>query len=347
MQASAWYEQEALLTEAIEAAYLARDMERVARLIERVHEQNFSEPRTMLRWLEQLPEAVLREHPILCFLFATELRFPVKLWFAQEAALAAEAASIPSAERARIETLLSMAEEGWRRSGEVSWIGAIWAHRALSALLDEEPFSSVVNFARQALIFLPRKGALDRRVQMYRSSCLFFVGKEKLDLGQVDEARELLLQAEADNLPPGNRFLAVDILLTLGKIYLAQGALSLAQKYLRQALSDARELDDEKVIVEAQLELTRLEGRAETSWQVSPLSAQEERVLQGLSAGLSNQEIANTLIISINTVKYHVKHLYQKLGVSNRLQASEAARQLRLSSSAPRLLAEQQRNEPR
>jgi len=62
---------------------------------------------------------------------------------------------------------------------------------------------------------------------------------------------------------------------------------------------------------------------------------------------LSNQEIANTLIISINTVKYHVKHLYQKLGVSNRLQASEAARQLRLSSSAPRLLAEQQRNEPR
>jgi len=347
LQASAWYEQEALLTEAIEAAYLARDMERVARLIERVHEQNFSEPQTMLRWLEQLPEAVLREHPILCFLFATELRFPVKLWFAQEAALAAEAASIPSAERARIETLLSMAEEGWRRSGEVSWIGAIWAHRALSALLDEEPFSSVVNFARQALIFLPRKGALDRRVQMYRSSCLFFVGKEKLDLGQVDEARELLLQAEADNLPPGNRFLAVDILLTLGKIYLAQGALSLAQKYLRQALSDARELDDEKVIVEAQLELTRLEGRAETSWQVSPLSAQEERVLQGLSAGLSNQEIANTLIISINTVKYHVKHLYQKLGVSNRLQASEAARQLRLSSSAPRLLAEQQRNEPR
>ncbi len=133
----------------------------------------------------------------------------------------------------------------------------------------------------------------------------------------------------------------------MGKIYLAQGALSLAQKYLRQALSDARELDDEKVIVEAQLELTRLEGRAETSWQVSPLSAQEERVLQGLSAGLSNQEIANTLIISINTVKYHVKHLYQKLGVSNRLQASEAARQLRLSSSAPRLLAEQQRNEPR
>ena len=277
---------------------------------------------------------------MLCFLYATELRFPVQLRFAQKAAEASEAASIPSGERARIETLLSMAEEGWRRSGEVSWIGAIWAHRALSALLDEEPFSSVVDFARQALIFLPDQGALDRRVQMYRSSCLLFVGKEKLELGQIDEAREMLLQAKADNLPPGNRFLAVDILLTLGKIYLAQGELPLARQYLRQALSDARELDDEKDIVEAQLELTRLEGRAQTGWQVSPLTAQEERVLQLLAAGLSN------LIVSINTVKYHVKHLYQKLGVSNRIQASEAARRLRLSSPSPHLPASAQRNEP-
>lgn len=157
----------------------------------------------------------------------------------------------------------------------------------------------------------------------------------------------MLLQAKADNLPPGNRFLAVDILLTLGKIYLAQRELSLARTYLLQALSDARELHDEKVIGDAQLELTRLEERAAAHWHVSLLSTQEERVLQGLSAGLSNQEIANELIVSINTVKYHIKHLYQKLGVSNRLQASEAARQLRLVSPAPHMPADSQRNERR
>ncbi|EFH85942.1 LuxR C-terminal-related transcriptional regulator [Ktedonobacter racemifer] len=341
LRASMWYEQEALLTEAIEAAYLAQDIERVARLIERVHTQNFSEPQTMLRWMEQLPEAVVRAHPMLCFLFATELRFPVKLWFAQEAALATEVAAIPDGERVRIERLLQLAEEGWQRSGDVSWIGATWAHRALSALLDEAPFSSVVHFARQALIFLPRKGALDRRVQMYRSTCLYFVGKEKLDLGQVSEALEMLLQAQEDNLPPGNRFLAVDILLTLGKIYLAQGDFALAQTHLRQALLSACKLSDEKVIVEAQRELDRLEGRVETNGLVEPLSAHEERVLHLLIAGLSNQEIASELIISVNTVKYHIKHLYQKLGVSNRLQASEAARQLHLSSAS-----EAQRHEP-
>jgi LuxR family maltose regulon positive regulatory protein len=76
-----------------------------------------------------------------------------------------------------------------------------------------------------------------------------------------------------------------------------------------------------------------------------PLSTQEERVLRLLAAGWNNQEIARELIVSVNTVKYHVKHLYQKLGVSNRLQASEAARQLRLSPLTPRLPTASQRDE--
>ncbi|GCE29866.1 hypothetical protein KDA_53500 [Dictyobacter alpinus] len=225
-----------------------------------------------------------------------------------------------------------MAEEGWRRSGDLSWIGAIYAHRALSALLEEASFASVVSYARQALVFLPRKEAVDFRVQMYRSACLLFVGREQLACGKVNEAREMLLQAKADNLPPGNQFLAVDIHLTLGQIYLAQGERNLAQQYLRQSLSEAHELHDEKVIAEAQRTLTGIEERGERGQFVEPLSAQEERVLQGLCSGLSNQEIANELIISVNTVKYHIKNLYQKLGVSNRLQASQVERQLRHSS---------------
>lgn len=61
-----------------------------------------------------------------------------------------------------------------------------------------------------------------------------------------------------------------------------------------------------------------------------PLSAQEQRVLRLLAVGWSNQEIARELVVSINTVKDHAKHLYRKLGVSNRVQAGEVARQLKL-----------------
>lgn len=63
---------------------------------------------------------------------------------------------------------------------------------------------------------------------------------------------------------------------------------------------------------------------------IEPLSEQEQRVLRLLAAGLSNPEIAGELVISINTVKTHVKNIYAKLGVSSRKEARQAANQLNL-----------------
>lgn len=66
-------------------------------------------------------------------------------------------------------------------------------------------------------------------------------------------------------------------------------------------------------------------------WLAEPLSPQEQRVLRLLVAGHTNAEIAAQLVISANTVKDHVKRLYRKLGVRNRLQAGAAARELQLA----------------
>ncbi|HLZ56268.1 MAG TPA: LuxR C-terminal-related transcriptional regulator [Ktedonosporobacter sp.] len=61
-----------------------------------------------------------------------------------------------------------------------------------------------------------------------------------------------------------------------------------------------------------------------------PLSPQEQRVLRLLVAGRSNPEIASTLVVSVNTVKTQLQSIYRKLGVTNRVEASVAARHLRL-----------------
>ncbi len=55
---------------------------------------------------------------------------------------------------------------------------------------------------------------------------------------------------------------------------------------------------------------------------VEPLTEQEELVLRLIAAGLNNEEIARTLSITVNTVKTHVRHIFQKLGVSDRTQAA-------------------------
>jgi LuxR family maltose regulon positive regulatory protein len=62
--------------------------------------------------------------------------------------------------------------------------------------------------------------------------------------------------------------------------------------------------------------------------EVEPLSNREVEVLRLLAAGCSNQEIADALVISVNTVKAHINRLYAKLDAHTRLEAVERARQL-------------------
>ncbi|MDQ2732145.1 MAG: response regulator transcription factor [Armatimonadota bacterium] len=53
-----------------------------------------------------------------------------------------------------------------------------------------------------------------------------------------------------------------------------------------------------------------------------PLSSREEEVLRLLSTGLRNRDIASILFVAESTIKTHVEHIIQKLGVSDRVQAA-------------------------
>lgn len=60
------------------------------------------------------------------------------------------------------------------------------------------------------------------------------------------------------------------------------------------------------------------------------ISKRELEVLELMSQGLSNQEIADRMFVSLNTVKTHASNLFVKLDVKRRTAAIEAARKLNL-----------------
>ena len=55
------------------------------------------------------------------------------------------------------------------------------------------------------------------------------------------------------------------------------------------------------------------------------LNQKELMVLELLSSGLTNEQIANELFLSPNTVKMYLKKIFEKLGVNNRVQAAVKA----------------------
>jgi DNA-binding CsgD family transcriptional regulator len=88
----------------------------------------------------------------------------------------------------------------------------------------------------------------------------------------------------------------------------------------------------EKVIVEKEIyvEARPQSGINETELKKLNLSSREYEVLQLLSRGCSNADIADKLFLSLSTVKTHVSNLFFKMDVKSRTQAIEKAKRLKI-----------------
>jgi DNA-binding NarL/FixJ family response regulator len=108
-----------------------------------------------------------------------------------------------------------------------------------------------------------------------------------------------------------------------------------AQGYLLKSLSATEFLDMLNGLDHGEAALTRrstarlMESFAGLSSSrpepADTLTEREIQVLQLAADGLTNKALAQTLSISENTVKYHIKNILQKLGVQNRTEAATYA----------------------
>lgn len=80
-------------------------------------------------------------------------------------------------------------------------------------------------------------------------------------------------------------------------------------------------LDTVEAVAHGRMVFPFLDVRKVNQSPLTSLTRRELEVLSALAAGRTNKEIASDLELSPNTVKFHVKNLFQKLGVHNRSQA--------------------------
>mgnify|MGYP002621557095 FL=1 len=175
-------------------------------------------------------------------------------------------------------------------------------------------------------------------------------------LGEHDEARSRLSAFVEAAMSAGRALCATEGQLALVELERRAGRTSVAEEHLREAIAqaapqrlvgpfleqDARCMRDAGVLA---LELGAFElgecllGRPErvtpsvpkevnASTLETPLSEREVEVLALVAEGLSNAEVGRRLFVAPSTVKKHLEHVYDKLGVRRRTQAIARARGL-------------------
>jgi LuxR family transcriptional regulator, maltose regulon positive regulatory protein len=138
--------------------------------------------------------------------------------------------------------------------------------------------------------------------------------------GEKDQAVHLLHDALALAEPGGFIRLFVDEGPPMARLLSEAAARGMAPEYTQRLLAAFSPVGPSQ----------SLPGRVDgpQSARVEPLSERELEVLHHIAEGLSNQEIASRLYLSLHTVKVHSRNIYGKLAVHNRTQAVARARAL-------------------
>lgn len=83
-------------------------------------------------------------------------------------------------------------------------------------------------------------------------------------------------------------------------------------------------------IEKLEVELSKLKAGEKNKITASILNAREVEILTMISNGIPTKEMADRLFVSINTIKYHIKNLYDKLEISSRQEAKVKASEIQL-----------------
>lgn len=175
---------------------------------------------------------------------------------------------------------------------------------ALSELIDRDPRFSLVATAATAEGFLGTFMRIPVQVAIIDWNIPVLGGAKLIEIlrDQENAPRIVVYAEDTGDLP---------------RLAMTAGAAAFASRS-----SDAQTLLETCVDVAAgKMVFPFIDVRNLQSDPIQSLSRKERAMLTALSKGLTNRELSKELEITVNTVKFHLSNLYEKLGVKNRAQA--------------------------
>ena len=175
---------------------------------------------------------------------------------------------------------------------------------ALSEIIDRDPRFSLVATAATAEGFLGTVMRVPIQVGVIDWNLPALGGAKLIEvLRDQENAPKIVVYAEdSGDLP---------------RLSMTAGAAAFAPR----SMETATLLDTCVDVAAGKMVFPFLDVRELQSDPIHQLSRKERAMLEALSKGLTNRELSKELGITINTVKFHLSNLYEKLSVKNRAQA--------------------------
>jgi DNA-binding CsgD family transcriptional regulator len=216
----------------------------------------------------------------------------------------------------------------------VRHLGAVWDHTVREGVLDPGAFpagpdlvealieSEDVDGARRVNDTLAdRAGDQDHpwaRHGARRGAALLAVAEKGYD----EDLGEDLAAVAAAYGELGLAFDEARAVLALGRAQRRAKKWGAARETLERAVAVFDALGSPGWADDARAELERSGARRSATEGL--LTATERRVADLAVEGLSNKEIARTLVVTVNTVEFHLRNTYAKLGIRSRVQLAAA-----------------------
>ncbi len=176
---------------------------------------------------------------------------------------------------------------------------------ALSEIFDRDPRFSLVATARQGEGFLEACRRAPVRVAVSDWGLPGLSGDELLArLRDREDAPRVVIYAASPDPDLPRRTMAAG-----------------AAGFMTRDTAPEQLLDVAAAVAEGRMVFPFLDVRALAQDPREVLTAREKAILAALARGRTNAELAEEFGVSVNTVKFHLRNLYDKLGLKNRAQA--------------------------
>jgi LuxR family maltose regulon positive regulatory protein len=219
-RASQWYENEGLMDEAIQHALAAGDLESAIRLVDAIAADLVMrrESHKLLKYVAQLPSDLYQDYPMLCIWHAWALVFMGQLEM--------------------VEPVLTVAESNQKTAPGVPNPGYVTTVRAYLAN-QEGDLQRSMKLTEQALEEMST-AVPDRITLIFRGSAVIWLGVNHRLLGNLDNARQLFIEAAGINQKAGNLSAAVGSFEQLAELAVIRGQLHQALDIYRSGLELAQ-----------------------------------------------------------------------------------------------------------